>query len=160
MSHHYSTDSDDQIQPQTLELKNLNQRKDNSIIMEQEQDNGSDKDDTHTQTPSSDSKTHLSNNMENALQELVLSEKSVETEAMAEESGRERLKKHRVEVAGKVRVPDIWGQEDKLKDWVDGTTAFDAPLVPSRILTARTALVEEGPRTSTTEGDLIVENMS
>ncbi|OIV90397.1 hypothetical protein TanjilG_10697 [Lupinus angustifolius] len=166
MAHHYSADSDDQIQPKTMELKNLNQRKDN-IIMEKEQENGSDKDDTQTQTqtPSSASKTHLSNNIENALQGLVLhpevdiTEKSVEleTEAMEEDSGRERLKKHRVEVAGKVWVPDIWGQEEQLKDWVDGTTAFDAPLVPSSILTAKTALVEEGPRTSTS-GGLIVEN--
>ncbi|XP_019427354.1 PREDICTED: uncharacterized protein LOC109335650 isoform X2 [Lupinus angustifolius] len=148
MAHHYSADSDDQIQPKTMELKNLNQRKDN-IIMEKEQENGSDKDDTQTQTqtPSSASKTHLSNNIENALQGL----------AMEEDSGRERLKKHRVEVAGKVWVPDIWGQEEQLKDWVDGTTAFDAPLVPSSILTAKTALVEEGPRTSTS-GGLIVEN--
>ncbi|CAL0299395.1 unnamed protein product [Lupinus luteus] len=164
MAHHYSADSDDRIQPKTMELKNLNQRKDN-IIMEQEQDSGSDKDDTQTQTPSSASKTHLSNNIENALQGLVLhpevniTDKSVELEpeAMGEDSGRERLKKHRVEVAGKVWIPDIWGQEEQLKDWVDGTTAFDAPLVPSSILTARTALVEEGPGTST-DGGLIVEN--
>ncbi|RDY06794.1 Protein BIC1, partial [Mucuna pruriens] len=62
-----------------------------------------------------------------------------------DESGRERLKRHRVEVAGRVWIPDIWGQEELLKDWID-CSAFDAPLVSTTIVMARAALVEEGRR--------------
>ena len=66
-----------------------------------------------------------------------------------EESGRERLKRHRVEMGGRVWIPDLWGQEEFLKDWID-CAAFDAPLRTSRIMTARAALVEE--RRSNTGG--------
>ncbi|XP_058747867.1 protein BIC1-like [Vicia villosa] len=60
-----------------------------------------------------------------------------------EESGREKLKRHRVEMAGRVWIPDMWGQEEFLKDWIDCTT-FDPPLISSaKIVTARTALVQE-----------------
>lgn len=59
--------------------------------------------------------------------------------------GRERLKRHRIEVAGRVWIPDIWGQEEVLKDWID-CSAFDASLVANRIMSARAALVEEGRR--------------
>ena len=38
---------------------------------------------------------------------------------------RERLKRHRTEVAEQVWIPDMWGQEDFLKDWID-CTSFDA----------------------------------
>ncbi|PSS15932.1 Zinc finger E-box-binding homeobox like [Actinidia chinensis var. chinensis] len=58
-------------------------------------------------------------------------------------SGRERLKRHRIEVAGRVWVPDMWGQEGLLKDWID-CTAFDAALVRNNIMSAREALVQEG----------------
>lgn len=75
--------------------------------------------------------------------------------AVAEESGRERLKKHRVEVAGRVWIPDIWGQEEFLKDWVDCTT-FDDTLFPTGIMSARSALVEEGRRG--TSSRLRIEN--
>lgn len=61
------------------------------------------------------------------------------------ESGREKLKRHRVEVAGRVWIPELWGQEDLLKGWID-CSAFDAPLVPSAIMTARAALAQEGRR--------------
>ncbi|KAM7464247.1 hypothetical protein LguiA_032368 [Lonicera macranthoides] len=59
-----------------------------------------------------------------------------------EESGRERLKRLRVEVAGRVWIPDIWGQEELLKDWID-CNAFDASLVNNNIISARAALVQE-----------------
>ncbi|XP_021833761.1 protein BIC1-like [Prunus avium] len=62
-----------------------------------------------------------------------------------EDSGRERLKKHRVEVAGQIWIPDVWGQEELLQDWID-CSAFDASLFPSGIMSARSALVEEGRR--------------
>ncbi|XP_061361937.1 protein BIC2-like [Gastrolobium bilobum] len=155
MAHKSSAESDDQIPCQPLELKKKpHQPKDNKN-MEQQQEDDSDKEDTHhRQTPSA-SKTHFCNNMEIALQELVLPHvldvaegTVVEPEAMAEDSGRERLKRHRVEVAGRVWIPDLWGQENLLKDWID-CSAFDAPLNSSRIMTARASLVEEGRRTTT-----------
>lgn len=62
-----------------------------------------------------------------------------------EDSGREKLKRHRVEVAGNVWIPDIWGQEDLMKDWID-CSVFDASLVSSRIMSARAALVAQGRR--------------
>jgi len=46
--------------------------------------------------------------------------------AGAEESARERLKRHRTDMAGRVRIPDMWGQERLLKDWVD-CAVFDRP---------------------------------
>lgn len=63
----------------------------------------------------------------------------------AEEGGRERLKRHRVEMAGRVWIPDMWGQEDLLKDWID-CAAFDASLVSSPILMARDSLAQQGRR--------------
>lgn len=63
--------------------------------------------------------------------------------AAAEESTRERLKRHRTEMAGRVRIPDMWGQERLLKDWVD-CAVFDRPLAATTgLLTARDALVAE-----------------
>ncbi|KAK9291290.1 hypothetical protein L1049_009479 [Liquidambar formosana] len=64
------------------------------------------------------------------------------SEASKEENGRERLKRHQVEVAGQVWIPDIWGQEELLKDWID-CSAFDSSLVPNGIMSARAALVQE-----------------
>ncbi|WVZ85539.1 hypothetical protein U9M48_032456 [Paspalum notatum var. saurae] len=59
-----------------------------------------------------------------------------------QESSRERLKRHRREMAGRVWVPEMWGQETLLKDWVD-CAVFDRPLVPPGLLTARRALIAE-----------------
>lgn len=58
-----------------------------------------------------------------------------------EDCGRKRLKEHRVEMSGRVWIPDIWGQEDFLKDWVD-CNPFDASLVNNNILSARRALIQ------------------
>lgn len=71
--------------------------------------------------------------------------------------GRERLKRHRIEVAGSVWIPDIWGQEELLKDWID-CSAFDASLVNNRIKSARAALVEQGRTATTCSGRLRIEN--
>jgi hypothetical protein len=58
-------------------------------------------------------------------------------------SARERLKRHRTEMAGRVRIPDMWGQERLLKDWVD-CAVFDRPLAATTgLLNARDALVAE-----------------
>ncbi|KAI4373589.1 hypothetical protein MLD38_011700 [Melastoma candidum] len=63
----------------------------------------------------------------------------------ANASGRERLKWHREEVAGRVAIPDKWGHEGFLADWID-CKAFDALLSPKGIDSAREALVAEGRR--------------
>ncbi|OWM73655.1 protein BIC1 [Punica granatum] len=57
--------------------------------------------------------------------------------------GRERLKRHRTEVAGRVMIPDTWGQENFLRDWIEYST-FDALLEPKGISSAREALMAEG----------------
>lgn len=74
-----------------------------------------------------------------------------------EESGRERLKRLRVEVAGRVWIPDIWGQEEFLKDWID-CNAFDASLVNNNIISARAALVQEVRATTNSGVVLRIEN--
>ncbi|PIN02514.1 hypothetical protein CDL12_24966 [Handroanthus impetiginosus] len=76
---------------------------------------------------------------------------STKAEAKSEENsnGRERLKRLRVEVAGRVWIPEMWGQEKLLKDWID-CTAFDATLMNSSIMSARASLVEEGRTASNT----------
>ncbi|XP_044506694.1 protein BIC2-like [Mangifera indica] len=59
---------------------------------------------------------------------------------------RERLKRHREEVAaGSVLIPDKWGQEELLKDWID-CSAFEGVLVPNKIASARKALVADHGR--------------
>lgn len=81
----------------------------------------------------------------NVIMDVTKGTLTVEAE---EESGREKLKRHRVEMAGRVWIPDIWGQEEFLKDWIDCTT-FDPPLISSaKIVTARTALVQEATATA------------
>lgn len=66
---------------------------------------------------------------------------------VVEESGRERLKRHRVEMSGHVWIPDTWGQEDLLKNWID-STVFDSSLEKSNIMSARDALIQEGRSTT------------
>lgn len=85
-----------------------------------------------------------------------LTTKAAEEAAAAEEdTGRERLKRHRVEVAGRVWIPENWGQEDLLKDWID-CCGFDASLMNSNVMSAREALMEEGRRASSSR--LRIEN--
>uniref|UniRef100_A0ACD5U9Y5 Uncharacterized protein n=1 Tax=Avena sativa TaxID=4498 RepID=A0ACD5U9Y5_AVESA len=72
-------------------------------------------------------------------EQKLLSPTAKEEEA---ETTRDRLKRHRREMAGRVWVPEMWGQEKLLKDWLD-CSAFDRPLVPAGLLTARRALVAE-----------------
>ncbi|KAF8395391.1 hypothetical protein HHK36_019337 [Tetracentron sinense] len=94
--------------------------------------------------------THQSNGDNFALQGSSLPivdvvKNPIKSDALPEDSGRERLKRHRAEVAGQVWIPEMWGQEELLKDWID-CSAFDASLVPTGIMSARAALVGEGPR--------------
>lgn len=83
-----------------------------------------------------------------------------------QESTRERLKRHRREMAGRVWVPEMWGQEKLLKDWVD-CAVFDRPLVPTGLHKARRALIAEcyarrpdrtSPASSTSSSQLRVHN--
>ncbi|XP_062083029.1 uncharacterized protein LOC133789271 [Humulus lupulus] len=60
-------------------------------------------------------------------------------------SGRERLKRHREEVAGRVLVPDKWGKEELMKDWID-YSSFDKLLAPTGLTSAREALVVDAGR--------------
>lgn len=65
--------------------------------------------------------------------------------ANAVDSGREKLKRHWNEVAGKMSIPERWGQEGFLKEWVD-YSSFDALLAPNGAVSAREALVAEARR--------------
>ncbi|KAJ9188676.1 hypothetical protein P3X46_000047 [Hevea brasiliensis] len=58
-------------------------------------------------------------------------------------SGRERLKRHREEVAGQVKIPDTWSQENFLMEWID-YSSFDKLLAPNGIASAREALMADG----------------
>ena len=61
---------------------------------------------------------------------------------------RERRQSSRTDVARQVWIPDMWGQEDLLKDLIDCTT-FDSYFVNrDDIMSARASLVEEGRRAS------------
>lgn len=64
------------------------------------------------------------------------------------DASRERLKRHRREVAGRVWIPESWGKEPFLKDWTD-CTALDRALFPAGLLLAREALVDECRRRAT-----------
>ncbi|XP_015577630.1 protein BIC2 [Ricinus communis] len=61
------------------------------------------------------------------------------------DNGRERLKRHREEVAGEVRIPDKWSQESLLRDWMD-YSSFDKLLAPKGLSLAREALIAEAHR--------------
>ncbi|OVA09984.1 hypothetical protein BVC80_1751g151 [Macleaya cordata] len=97
-------------------------------------------------TPSSEpAKTHHSDGElqdPSSIPVGITKEPANQFDALDEATGREKLKRHRLEVAGRVWIPDLWGQEKLMKDWID-CSAFNASLVPAGILSARAALVEE-----------------
>ncbi|MED6169210.1 hypothetical protein PIB30_019321 [Stylosanthes scabra] len=67
---------------------------------------------------------------------------------ISEETGRERLKRHREEVKGRVKIPEDWGQEKMMKEWIDYTT-FDALFAPHTVIVAaRDALIADGRKTT------------
>lgn len=69
------------------------------------------------------------------------SENIGKVDGVEEITGRERLKRLREEVTmEKVNIPENWGQEPKLKDWMD-YTMFDAFFPHTLIVTARDALI-------------------
>lgn len=98
-------------------------------------------------------KTECSNNPESSQPEIPKDASS--KGPPVEDCGREKLKKHRMEMAGRVWIPERWGQESFLKDWTD-CAAFDRSLVPKGLASAREALVDECRRTNS--GSLQIEN--
>ncbi|KAF5750507.1 hypothetical protein HS088_TW03G00844 [Tripterygium wilfordii] len=100
-------------------------------------------------------KTHECFDKEAASQGKLVGDCNGKKTGVQEEYGRERIKRHRIEVAGRVWIPDIWGQEELLKDWID-CSAFDACLVPNGIVSARASLVREGRRANST--GITIEN--
>lgn len=69
----------------------------------------------------------------------------VQVQMQVQESARQRLRRHWNEVGGQVLIPEKWGKEDLLKEWIE-YPSFDALLAPSGIGLAREALVAEGRR--------------
>ncbi|KAH7283657.1 hypothetical protein KP509_34G018200 [Ceratopteris richardii] len=55
---------------------------------------------------------------------------------------RERLQRHRLQVAGKLRIPESWSGEARLREWADPADVDETPR-PADILAARAALVSE-----------------
>ncbi|MCL7050230.1 hypothetical protein MKW94_026965 [Papaver nudicaule] len=105
--------------------------------------------------PAEPAKTHLSSNswvVEVKEDPSSLIPAAAKCDALVDEdSGREKLKRHRVEVAGRVWIPDSWGQEKLMKDWID-CSAFNASLVPAGLMSARQALMEERRRANSVGG--------
>ncbi|KAJ6905064.1 protein BIC1-like [Populus alba x Populus x berolinensis] len=91
---------------------------------------------------------NVSNEVKEQAEALILMHKESST-------GRERLKRHREEVSGKVMIPETWGQENLLTDWID-YSSFDKLLAPDGITSAREALVAEGRRACTSHQRLRV----
>jgi hypothetical protein len=158
MSHQSSAESDDNIPSHPLDIhsskdhvNNFEKEQENPFLLNtQKSQNHDDDDDEDKDYKDATQSSSLVCNKDKDVEakELITS--------VEEESERERLKRHRVEVAGRVWIPEIWGQEDLLKDWID-CTAFDAPLVPSKITMARAALVQEGT-TKTNAAPLSIDN--
>ncbi|KAK3226840.1 hypothetical protein Dsin_006702 [Dipteronia sinensis] len=142
LNHHPPDDDDDDDQQHYY--SNDDEQKNPSSKPHQQQQQHCNNDNDKTQSSCSDH------------HEQVVEE---EAEGLEDDNGRERLKRHRIEVAGQVWIPDIWGQEDMLKDWID-CSAFDASLVTSNIMSARAALAQNGstPVTPPTSAGLTIQN--
>ncbi|MCO5549980.1 hypothetical protein L7F22_003457 [Adiantum nelumboides] len=61
--------------------------------------------------------------------------------------GRARLQHHWIQVGGKVMIPDTWGLERHLQEWVNFGLVEDA-FRPSGLMSARSALVADCQRRS------------
>ncbi|KAJ1408458.1 hypothetical protein SESBI_23439 [Sesbania bispinosa] len=72
---------------------------------------------------------------------ILAPEEKGKKQVESEETGRERLKRHREAMMGEVKIPENWGQEKLLKT---DYTNFDALFAPHRlIVTARDALIAD-----------------
>ncbi|KAF3340844.1 hypothetical protein FCM35_KLT09688 [Carex littledalei] len=67
---------------------------------------------------------------------------------MEKEGRRERLRRLRLEIGGKVCIPDTWDHESSLQDW-SNCTAFTAAYMPPGLASARAALAEEARQSTT-----------
>lgn len=149
MSHHSpkksppKDDADHQIQPEKLQEHEESSLKEIYDKDSEVDKNSSSNETTNSSTAASEQEAALVATPTD-ITTVVGGDSVVTTE---EESGRERLKKHRLEMAGRVWIPDTWGQEDLLKDWIDCTT-FDSSLVNNTIVSARAALMQQ--RSTTT----------
>ncbi|KAI5067692.1 hypothetical protein GOP47_0018220 [Adiantum capillus-veneris] len=56
---------------------------------------------------------------------------------------RDRLQRHRLQVAGSARIPDAWCGEARLREWVSSCEVEDA-LQPPGLFSARAALISAG----------------
>lgn len=115
----------------------------------EEQEETSIYDDKEVDVKCDQSKKSSISSEEAALQVVQVPQKDVTSTFAGDESGRERLKRHRMEMGGRVWIPDTWGQENLLKNWID-CTSFDASLVSNSILSARAALMQQRPTTRST----------
>ncbi|KAK4369478.1 hypothetical protein RND71_013270 [Anisodus tanguticus] len=67
------------------------------------------------------------------------------------EEGPLKLKRHWREVGGRVFVPERWGHEGSLREWVD-YSSFDKILAPKGLKSAREALMSQGKRARSGSG--------
>ncbi|KAH0715469.1 hypothetical protein KY284_008374 [Solanum tuberosum] len=70
--------------------------------------------------------------------------------------GREKLKRHWREVGGRVCVPDRWGHEGSLREWMD-CSSFDNILAPKGLKSAREALMSQGKRARSSSTSRMLE---
>ncbi|KAJ4802220.1 hypothetical protein LUZ62_014786 [Rhynchospora pubera] len=54
---------------------------------------------------------------------------------------RDKLRRLKLEMGGRVCIPDTWGQESRLQDWAN-CTAFTGAYMPAGLASARAALAE------------------
>ncbi|KAK4709170.1 hypothetical protein R3W88_030095 [Solanum pinnatisectum] len=71
-------------------------------------------------------------------------------------SGREKLKRHWREVGGRVCVPDRWGHEGSLREWMD-CSSFDNILAPKGLKSARETLMSQGKRARSSSTSRMLE---
>ncbi|KAF3627070.1 hypothetical protein FXO37_30057 [Capsicum annuum] len=71
--------------------------------------------------------------------------------SMVNESEKLGLKRHWREVEGRVYVPESWGHEGSLREWMD-CSSFDTILAPKGIELARKALMSQGKRARSGSG--------
>ncbi|CAK7329113.1 unnamed protein product [Dovyalis caffra] len=115
-------------------------RPENSEIMNKAQTCSSSMSEQHQRLPPCPRLENVSSEVKEQAEALKLLHRE-----SSSSTGRERLKRHREEVSGKVMIPEIWGQEKLLTDWID-YSPFDNLLAPNGITSAREALIAEGRR--------------
>lgn len=67
---------------------------------------------------------------------------------MEKEGRRERLRRLRLEIGGKVCIPDTWDHESSLQDWFN-CTAFTVAYVPPGLASARESLAKDARQSRT-----------